>query len=103
MTLQDRLVKELQLRGISTIDAANAYAPAFIASYNAHFAKPPKSTFDAHRPLRDDEDLDALLTWRELRDVRVAGTGRLSGRQSALAVAPARAAGQATYHPLSVA
>ncbi len=69
LTLQDRLVKELRLRGISTIDAANAYAPAFIASYNAHFAKPPKSTFDAHRPLRDDEDLDALLTWRELRRV----------------------------------
>jgi len=69
LTLQDRLVKELRLRGISTIAAANAYAPAFIASYNAHFAKPPKSTFDAHRPLRDDEDLDALLTWRELRRV----------------------------------
>jgi hypothetical protein len=69
LTLQDRLVKELRLRGISTIGAANAYAPAFIASYNAHFAKPPKSPFDAHRPLRDDEDLDALLTWRELRRV----------------------------------
>ena len=69
LTLQDRLVKELRLRGISTIDAANAYAPAFIAVYNARFAKPPKSTFDAHRPLRDDEDLDTILTWRELRRV----------------------------------
>ncbi|MFM0742294.1 ISNCY family transposase [Paraburkholderia xenovorans] len=69
LTLQDRLVKEMRLRGISTIAAANAYAPAFIAGYNAHFAKPPKSTFDAHRPLREDEDLDALLTWRELRRV----------------------------------
>ena len=69
LTLQDRLVKELRLRGISTVAAANVYAPAFIASYNAHFAKPPKSTFDAHRPLRDDEDLDTLLTWRELRRV----------------------------------
>ena len=69
LTLQDRLVKELRLREISTIAAANAYAPAFIASYNARFAKPPKSTFDAHRPLREDEDLDTLLTWRELRKV----------------------------------
>ena len=69
LTLQDRLVKELRLREISTLAAANAYAPAFIASYNAHFAKPPKSTFDAHRPLREDEDLDTLLTWRELRKV----------------------------------
>ncbi|PCE30590.1 ISNCY family transposase [Burkholderia ubonensis] len=33
------------------------------------FAKPPRSDFDAHRPLRDDEDLDQLLTWRETRRV----------------------------------
>ncbi|MCX5545332.1 ISNCY family transposase [Paraburkholderia sp. CNPSo 3076] len=69
LTLQDRLVKELRLRGISTIEAANAYAPAFMAAYNARFAKPPRSAFDAHRPLRTDEDLDAILTWRVLRKV----------------------------------
>jgi transposase len=69
LTLQDRLVKELRLRGISTLAAANAYAPAFMATYNARFAKPPRSTFDAHRPLRDDEDLDAILTWRVMRKV----------------------------------
>lgn len=69
LTLQDRLVKELRLRGIDTIEAANAYAPSFIAAYNARFAKPPKSAFDTHRPLRADEDLDLLFTWRELRKV----------------------------------
>src|SRR5882757_4749854 len=69
LTLQDRLVKELRLRGISTVAAANAYAPAFMATYNARFAKPPRSSFDAHRPLRDDEDLDAILTWRVMRKV----------------------------------
>jgi hypothetical protein len=74
LTLQDRLVKELRLRGISTVEAANAWAPAFIAAYNARFAKPPRSGFDAHRPLRADEDLDTLLTWRELRRVTKALT-----------------------------
>ncbi|WP_257010903.1 ISNCY family transposase [Burkholderia ubonensis] len=69
LTLQDRLVKELRLRGINTIEDANAYAPSFMAAYNARFAKPPKSDFNAHRPLRDDEDLDGLLTWRETRRV----------------------------------
>jgi transposase len=69
LTLQDRLVKELRLRGIQTMEAANAWAPAFMAAYNARFAKPPRSTFDAHRPLRDDEDLDAILTWRVMRKV----------------------------------
>ena len=69
LTLQDRLVKELRLRGISTVADANAYAPSFIAMYNARFAKPTRSDFNAHRPLRDDEDLDRLLTWRETRRV----------------------------------
>ncbi|KVD45764.1 integrase [Burkholderia ubonensis] len=69
LTLQDRLVKELRLRGISTVADANAYAPSFMAAYNARFAKPPKSDFDAHRPLRTDESLDLVLTWREPRKV----------------------------------
>lgn len=69
LTLQDRLVKELRLRGIQTIEAANAYARSFMATYNARFAKPAKSAFDAHRPLRKDEPLDEILTWRELRNV----------------------------------
>jgi hypothetical protein len=34
LTLQDRLVKELRLEQISTMAAANAYAPTFIADYN---------------------------------------------------------------------
>ncbi|MGF6552728.1 ISNCY family transposase [Paraburkholderia youngii] len=74
LTLQDRLVKELRLRGISTVTQANAYAPAFMAAYNARFAKPPRSAFDAHRPLRADESLDLVLTWREPRKVTKALT-----------------------------
>ncbi len=69
LTLQDRLVKEMRLRGISTVVDANAYAPSFMAAYNARFAKPPKSDFNAHRPLRADENLDLVLTWREPRKV----------------------------------
>jgi len=69
LTLQDRLVKEMRLRGINTVADANAYAPSFMAAYNARFAKPPKSDFDAHRPLRADENLDLVLTWREPRKV----------------------------------
>lgn len=74
LTLQDRLVKELRLRGINTLAEANAWAPSFMAAYNARFAKPPKSDFDAHRPLRADEHLDTVLTWREPRIVTKALT-----------------------------
>ncbi len=49
LTLQDRLVKELRLRGINTKEAANALVPHFMADFNARFAKPPKSDFNAHR------------------------------------------------------
>jgi hypothetical protein len=69
LTLQDRLVKEFRLAGISSIAAANALMPHFIETYNAKFAKAPRDPHDAHRPLRQDEDLDLILSWRELRKV----------------------------------
>nr|WP_315597766.1 ISNCY family transposase [uncultured Cupriavidus sp.] len=68
-TLQDRLVKELRLREISSMAAANAYAPAFIADFNGRFGKVPRSDFDAHRALRGDEDLARIFSWREWRKV----------------------------------
>jgi hypothetical protein len=69
LTLQDRLVKELRLRGISSREAANAYAPRFVADFNKRFGKLPKSDFDAHRPVRADENLDLIFTWRVERKV----------------------------------
>lgn len=69
LTLQDRLVKELRLRNLSTVEAANAYLPLFMTDYNRRFAKPARSDFDAHRAVRDDEDLTLVLTWREPRRV----------------------------------
>jgi hypothetical protein len=68
-TLQDRLVKELRLRGINTKEAANAYAPSFIADFNRRFGKPPRSDHDAHRPLREDEELQQILAHRVARKV----------------------------------
>jgi len=68
-TLQDRLVKELRLRNISTIDAANAFMPEYVEDFNRRFAKEPKDPHDAHRPVRRDENLDTIFAWRELRKV----------------------------------
>ena len=69
LTLQDRLIKEMRLLGISTMDAANAYVPVFIANFNNRFAKPPRNDFDANRLVREDEDLDLILTIRQPRRV----------------------------------
>ena len=68
-TLQDRLVKELRLAGISTVAAANAWLPDFIASYNARFGRQPANAKDLHRPLTAVDNLDEILTWREVRTV----------------------------------
>jgi transposase len=69
LTLQDRLVKELRLQGISTMAAANAYASTFLADYNKRFGKPPRNDFDAHRPVREDENLELIFTERQPRRV----------------------------------
>ena len=60
-TLQDRLVNELRLADIRTLEAANGYLRAcFIADYNATFTRPPAdpdSAFIALGPV----DLDQIL------------------------------------------
>ena len=66
-TLQDRLVKEMRLRHLSTPEQGNAYLPTFSDDFNSRFAVPPRSSNDAHRPLTALENLNHILTWQEPR------------------------------------
>jgi transposase len=66
-TLQDRLVKELRLRGIADIEAGNAYLPEFRADFNRRFAVLPRSSHNAHRPLLKTDHLDVILIHQETR------------------------------------
>jgi hypothetical protein len=66
-TLQDRLVKELRLAGICTMEAGNAFLPTFMADYNARFAKAPFNDKDLHRPMTPRDRLDEAFTWRAER------------------------------------
>jgi transposase len=66
-TLQDRLVKEMRLLGISSMEAGNAYLPVFMQDFDARFAEDPRSSVDAHRPLTTQDDLARILTWQETR------------------------------------
>ena len=69
-TLQDRLVKELRLAGISDMAAANAFLPGFVERYNASFAKVPHRPDDLHRPLNMEPDrLRDILCLRDERYV----------------------------------
>jgi hypothetical protein len=64
-TLQDRLVKEMRLEGISSIADANAWIDTFVEGYNMRFSKPPAVPFNAHRPVMEFEDLEDIFTWQE--------------------------------------
>ena len=66
-TLQDRLVKELRLAGAATLADGNALLPAFMADYNARFAKAPANSKDLHRRLGPGEDLEDAFAWKEER------------------------------------
>jgi hypothetical protein len=68
-TLQDRLVKELRLRNISTVTAANAYLSEFTVEYNARFAKAPMLEQDVHRPLLNNMIPDEILCFKAMRTV----------------------------------
>jgi hypothetical protein len=66
-TLQDRLVKEMRLRGISDRPAGNANLPEFMAAYTCRFAREPSNSHDAHRPLLAHDELMRVFTWQEER------------------------------------
>ena len=61
LTLRDRLAKEMRLRGIDDMEAANAYLPEFAAEHNRRFAVAPREAEDAHRPVLHDADELALI------------------------------------------
>ncbi len=66
-TLQDRLPKEMRLRGISNMTDGNAYLPQFMADLNQRFAVEARSSVNAHRPLTAKDNLARILTWQETR------------------------------------
>lgn len=69
-TLQDRLIKEMRLKGISDIPTANAYLPEFIENYNRRFAVEAANKTDAHRKeLPDEETIKLILSEHHLRKV----------------------------------
>ena len=69
-TLQDRLVKELRLAGVSDMEAGNAFLEGFKNRFNAKFSKAPAKPDNLHRALNVEPDrLAEVLCWRENRYV----------------------------------
>ncbi|MBU0974196.1 ISNCY family transposase [Patescibacteria group bacterium] len=66
-TFQDRLVKEMRLEGISSIEEANKFVPGYMKKFNKMFSKKPRSSVDMHRKLNKIIDLSNILCVKETR------------------------------------
>jgi len=69
-TFQDRLVKELRLAGVNTLEAANLFLPGYLPAHNRCFAVPPAQAADLHRPRPAHRELDRILCLKTTRCLR---------------------------------
>lgn len=78
--LQDRLVKEMRLRGIKTKEEANGFLEEYLLRYNERFEVCPANETDAHVKLPRHVDLDRYLCIKTERTLRKDNTIALDGR-----------------------
>lgn len=78
--LQDRLVKEMRLQGVTTKDQANEFLEEYLPRYNERFRVHPANKTDVHVPLPSHIDLDRYLCIKRERTVRKDNTIALDGR-----------------------
>ena len=78
--LQDRLVKEMRLRDITTKEEANAFLEEYLPRYNERFEVCPANEADAHVKLPRHVDLDRYLCIKTERTVRNDNTITLDGK-----------------------
>ena len=80
-TFQDRLIKEMRLRGIKNIVEGNEFLKTYLPVFNKRFNVVPLENADLHRPLPKGIELDKILsvkTPHSLRnDFTVAHEGKL--------------------------
>ena len=69
-TLQDRLVKEMRLAGIASIEAANHFLETrFLPEWERRLTVAPRNPRNAHRPLGRAQRLEEILSVRAVRTV----------------------------------
>jgi transposase len=69
-TLQDRLVKEMRLLGISNkADGTRYFQEVYIPKHNAKFAIPPRESVNLHKTLLPEDDLSRIFTVQTKRIV----------------------------------
>jgi hypothetical protein len=69
-TLQDRLVREMRLQRIKSVDEANEFLTTYLPKHNRKFKKQAASEADLHRPALHSRELDRILCIKETRTVK---------------------------------
>ncbi len=67
--LQDRLIKEMRLEGINSIEEGNLFMEKFIKIHNKRFMKEAASKEDAHRPTKTENELDRIFKRKDVRKI----------------------------------
>lgn len=78
-TFQDRLVAELRLAGISTLEEANRFLQTFLPRFNERFAVPATQPELVYRPVSPDLDIERILCFEERRKVAKDNTVQYHG------------------------
>ncbi len=79
-TLQDRLVKELRLAGISDLESANRFLEGkYLRAFHRQFGREAASPLDVHRAV--PRNLDEVLSWEEERVVQSDWTVACGGKR----------------------
>ena len=80
-TFQDRLIKEMRLRGLESIAEGNEFLKTYLPVFNKRFNVMPLENEDLHRPLPKGIELDKIFSIRTPRALRndftVAHEGKL--------------------------
>jgi len=69
-TFQDRLIKEMRLRKIKSIDTANNFLRYYLPVFNKRFNIKPIEDVNLHRSLPEDIDLNSILCLKTERSLR---------------------------------
>ena len=77
-TFQDRVVKEMRLKGVNTIEEANKFLVSYLPAYNRRFSVTPKKEESLHRPV--NVELDTVLCIKTERTLKNDHTIKLNGK-----------------------
>jgi hypothetical protein len=69
-TFQDRVVKEMRLKGISSIEEANKFLQGYLPEYNGRFSVKPQKENNFHREIPKGLNLDRILCIKTERTLR---------------------------------